>query len=262
VRCPRRISESERASIFFRAFHFVRFEVRVPRYRSSVFNLIGWRCLNREEFCHDRTTRKNARRTALRSYSRNTIEVYIRCVANFAQHFRGSPDRLGPEHIRQYQLFLVERKKVSSAVLTKRYARYVFSITTLCSETWMIEHIPYPRHEQKLPIVLSPSEVAAVFEATRNLKHRVILMTIYGAGLRVSELTNLQVTDRQPTPGHLCPLGQGPQSTDSNCRQKSAVNTGVKIHQGAGAKIPRARSCSMCPPNVLGSGGDCPILPG
>ena len=60
---------------------------------------------------------------------------------------------------------------------------------------WMVEHIPYPRHEQKLPVVLSPAEVAAVFEATRNLKHRAILMTIYAAGLRVSELTNLKVTD-------------------------------------------------------------------
>jgi Phage integrase, N-terminal SAM-like domain len=47
----------------------------------------------------------------LRNYSPNTIEVYLRCVANFAHHFRVSPDRLGPEHIREYQLFLVERKK-------------------------------------------------------------------------------------------------------------------------------------------------------
>src|SRR5262249_2453387 len=60
---------------------------------------------------------------------------------------------------------------------------------------WMIEHISYPRHEEKLPVVLSPTEVAAVFEATRNLKHRTILMTIYAAGLRVSELTHLRVSD-------------------------------------------------------------------
>jgi integrase len=59
---------------------------------------------------------------------------------------------------------------------------------------WMIEHIPYPRHEEKLPVVLSPAEVAAVFEATRNLKRRTILMTIYAAGLRVSELTHLRVS--------------------------------------------------------------------
>ena len=59
----------------------------------------------------------------------------------------------------------------------------------------MIEHIPYPRHEQKLPVVLSPTEVAALFQNTPNLKHRAILMTIYAAGLRVSELINLRVTD-------------------------------------------------------------------
>jgi integrase/recombinase XerD len=131
----------------------------------------------------------------LRNYSPNTIEVYIRCVANFAQHFRVSPDRLGPEHIRQYQLFLVQRKKVSWAVFNQTVCALRFFYHHTLHRDWMIEHIPYPRHEQKLPVVLSPSEVAAVFEATRNLKHRTILMTIYAAGLRVSELTNLQVTD-------------------------------------------------------------------
>ena len=59
----------------------------------------------------------------------------------------------------------------------------------------MIEYIPYPRHEAKLPVVLSPAEVAAVFEATHNLKHRTILMTIYAGGLRVSEVTHLRVSD-------------------------------------------------------------------
>ncbi|MBV8773731.1 MAG: tyrosine-type recombinase/integrase [Deltaproteobacteria bacterium] len=59
----------------------------------------------------------------------------------------------------------------------------------------MIEHIPYLRHEQKLPVVLSPAEVAAVFEAARNLKHRTILTTIYAAGLRASGLTHLRVSD-------------------------------------------------------------------
>ena len=59
----------------------------------------------------------------------------------------------------------------------------------------MIEHIPYPRHEQKLPTVLSPAEVARLFQSTPNLKHRAILMTIYAAGLRVSELINLRLAD-------------------------------------------------------------------
>jgi integrase/recombinase XerD len=73
---------------------------------------------------------------------------------------------------------------------------------------WRIEHIPYPRHEQKLPVVLSPAEVVALFQSTPNLKHRAILMTIYAAGLRVSELINLRVTDID-RPRQLICVGQG-----------------------------------------------------
>jgi integrase/recombinase XerD len=131
----------------------------------------------------------------LRNYSPNTIEVYLRCVANFAQHFRVAPDRLGPEHIRQYQLFLVERKKVSWAVFNQTVCALRFFYHHTLHRDWMIEHIPYPRHEQKLPVVLSPAEVVALFQSAPNLKHRAILMTIYAAGLRVSELINLRVTD-------------------------------------------------------------------
>ena len=131
----------------------------------------------------------------LRNYASNTIAVYLRCVANFAQYFRASPDRLGPEHIRQYQLLLVQRKKISWALFNQTVCALRFFYRHVLHRDWIIEHIPYPRHEEKLPVVLSPAEVAAVFEATRNLKHRTILMTIYAAGLRVSEVTHLRVAD-------------------------------------------------------------------
>jgi site-specific recombinase XerD len=131
----------------------------------------------------------------LRNYSPNTIEVYIRCVARFAQHFDAAPDRLGPKHIREYQLFLVQQKKVSWTVFNQTGCALRFFYHNTLHRNWMIEHISYPRHEQKLPIVLSPSEVAAIFRVTRNLKHRAILMTIYAAGLRVSEVVNLLVGD-------------------------------------------------------------------
>ena len=131
----------------------------------------------------------------LRNYSPQTIEVYIRCVAKIAQHFRLSPDRLGPEHIREYQLFLVQERKASWALFNQTVCALRFFYHRVLHRDWMIEHIPYPRHEQKLPVVLSPAEVAVVFEATRNLKHRTILMTIYAAGLRVSEVVNLRLTD-------------------------------------------------------------------
>src|SRR6516225_7615511 len=126
----------------------------------------------------------------LRNYSPNTVEIYIRCVAKFAEYFR-----LSPEHIPGYQLFLVQRKRVAWAVFNQTVCALRFFYHHVLHRDWMIEHIPYPRHEEKLPVVLSTAEVAAVFEATRNLKHRTILMTIYAAGLRVSEVTHLRVAD-------------------------------------------------------------------
>jgi integrase/recombinase XerD len=131
----------------------------------------------------------------LRNYSPHTQRAYIRCLANFAKHFRTAPDRLGPEHIRAYQLFLVQQKKLSWSPFNQTVCALRFFYHDVLHRKWMIEHIPYPRHERKLPVVLSPAEVAALFQNTPNFKHRAILMTIYAAGLRVSELISLRLTD-------------------------------------------------------------------
>jgi integrase/recombinase XerD len=58
-----------------------------------------------------------------------------------------------------------------------------------------IDRIPLPRYEKKLPVILSKAEVKALLEAPNNLKHRAMLATMYGAGLRVSEVTKLKVAD-------------------------------------------------------------------
>jgi integrase/recombinase XerD len=139
--------------------------------------------------------RKMLEELQLRNYSPHTPRAYIRCVADFAKHFKAAPDRLGPEQIREYQLFLVQRRKLSWAPFNQTVCALRFFYHDVLHRKWMIEHIPYPRHEQKLPVVLSPAEVVALFQNTLNLRHRAILMTIYAAGLRVSELINLRVTD-------------------------------------------------------------------
>ncbi len=132
--------------------------------------------------------RKMLEELQLRNYSTHTQRAYIRCVADFAKHFQAAPDRLGPEHVREYQLFLVQRKKLSWSPFNQTVCALRFFYHDVLHRKWM-------RHEQKLPVVLSPAEVAALFQNTPNLKHRAILMTIYAAGLRVSELINLRVTD-------------------------------------------------------------------
>jgi len=131
----------------------------------------------------------------LRNYSASTIATYLRCVATFAQHFSKPPDQLGPEHVRQYQLFLVKEQRVSWAVFNQHVCALRFFYHTTLGRQWMIEHIPYPRSEQRLPAVLSRAEVAALLQAKTNLKHRALLTTIYAAGLRVSEVADLLLTD-------------------------------------------------------------------
>jgi site-specific recombinase XerD len=131
----------------------------------------------------------------VRNYSPDTITCYLRCVANFANHFGKSPDQLGPEAVRQYQVFLVTKKKVSWATFNQTVSALRFFYQTTLGKNWMIKHIPFPKKPKRLPAVLSRSEVAAVLAASSNLKHRTIVTTTYGAGLRTSEVCSLSVND-------------------------------------------------------------------
>jgi integrase/recombinase XerD len=131
----------------------------------------------------------------IRNYAPSTARCYVRSVAEFAKHFKRSPDQLGPEEIRSWQLFLLKEKrvKISSYIQAVCALRFLYSNTL--NRKIDIERIPLPRYERKLPVILSKEEVKAMLEAPKNLGHRSILATLYGGGLRVSEVTNLKVGD-------------------------------------------------------------------
>ena len=131
----------------------------------------------------------------IRTYSPHTIHIYVDCVARFAQHFGRSPDEMGPEHIREFQLFLVQNKNASWARYNQTVCALRFFYNTCLDRSWMIEHIPYPRGEKQLPVVLGLQEVKRILDTIKNLKHRTIVMTLYGTGLRVAETTALHLGD-------------------------------------------------------------------
>jgi integrase/recombinase XerD len=131
----------------------------------------------------------------IRNCAPSTVECYIRAVAAFAKHFNKSPDQLGPEEIRKYQLFLLNEKKVKLSTYIQAVAALRFFYRNTLNQKIDIDRIPLPRYEAKLPVILTREEVKALLEAPRNLGHRAILATLYGAGLRVSEATNLKVSD-------------------------------------------------------------------
>jgi integrase/recombinase XerD len=131
----------------------------------------------------------------VRNRSSRTIQSYIAHVANFARHFGKSPELLGPEEIRQYQVYLVEQRRVSWSYFNQAVCALRFLYRHTLSRDWTVAHIPFPRQPRKLPVVLSQAEVIRLFDAVRSLKQRAILMTAYATGLRLAEVTHLQVSD-------------------------------------------------------------------
>jgi integrase/recombinase XerD len=131
----------------------------------------------------------------IRGYSANTRASYLRCVRHFVRHFMRPPDQLTPEHIRQYQLYLTRDRQVSWPYFNQAVCALRFFYRQVLQTDWAVAQIPYQRTGRRLPEILSPQEVAALFRATANLKHRALLMTMYAGGLRVSEVTHLRVTD-------------------------------------------------------------------
>jgi integrase/recombinase XerD len=131
----------------------------------------------------------------LRNYSPHTIESYVRSVAQFAKHCGTSPDRLGPEHIRTYPLFLIEDQKVSWSTFIQTVCALRFFYDKTLQRPGMVDHIPFPKKPKQLPVILSRDEVQALIMAPHRLKPRAILATLYTTGLRVSELCQLKGTD-------------------------------------------------------------------
>jgi len=131
----------------------------------------------------------------IRNYSPSTIKVYVDRVAKFARYFNQSPDTLTTEHIREFQRYLVEDKLCSWSKLNQTVCALRFFYKVCLDRPAMIECIPHAKQPKKLPVVLSRQEVARMFEAAANLKHRTLLMTLYATGVRISEALTLQVSD-------------------------------------------------------------------
>ena len=131
----------------------------------------------------------------LKGYSPKTIKSYIGHVSNFAKYYNKSPELLREKEIREYLHYCITEKKLSEGTVNYINAGLKFFYTKTLNRYWNMDKIFRIKEPRRLPAVLSPEEVKSIFDATENLKHRAILMTVYSAGLRVSEVCNLKITD-------------------------------------------------------------------
>jgi integrase/recombinase XerD len=126
----------------------------------------------------------------LRNRSPRTIEAYIYQVARFAKFHGRSPDLLGPEEVRSYQVHLIASgASWSTFNQTVCALKFLYGVTLKVS--WSVKQIPYGRKPRTLRVVLGQDEVVRLVEAFTNPMYRMAMVTAYGAGLRITELVRL-----------------------------------------------------------------------
>lgn len=132
----------------------------------------------------------------LRDYSPKTLKSYQSSLRAFIRYFSPRhPRELSSEDIRRYLVDLMDKTRLSAATVNQHYNALKFLYVELFGQKFTIEGIPRPQKGERLPKVLSQSEVLRIFSSVSNLKHKTLLMLIYSAGLRVSEGISLQVAD-------------------------------------------------------------------
>jgi site-specific recombinase XerD len=127
-----------------------------------------------------------------RHYSEATTQYYIRKVEAFARHFHCPPDRLGRQHIREYQAYFFTKRTLSPGSVTNHLCALRFFYIQTLKRPWSIADTPYPKKVHRLLTILSQEEVAQLIDAACTPFHRTVLMTLYATGVRNAELTRMR----------------------------------------------------------------------
>jgi len=130
----------------------------------------------------------------VRKYSPKTIKSYIHYNKDFLGYVRKKPNEITNEDVKDYLFYLVEEKEVSASTLNTAINALKFYYGEVLKGGFVYE-LKRPKKDKKLPVVLSREEISRILSSITNIKHRLILMLIYSAGLRVSEVVKLKPGD-------------------------------------------------------------------
>lgn len=131
----------------------------------------------------------------VRGRAERTREAYLHAVAELARYYRRPPDQLTDREVQRYLLYLIQERKLAWSSCRQAVCALRFFYEITLGRPRATFRVPLPTGAQKLPEILSREEVARLLAATTTLKHRVLLMTTYAGGLRVSEVVHLRISD-------------------------------------------------------------------
>jgi integrase/recombinase XerD len=104
-----------------------------------------------------------------RNYSKTTVNAYLKMVESFANHFHRSPDQLGPDEIRTFQLHLLNDRGQSPRTIRNHIAALRFFFCKTLKRNYPVEEVPYPKAGRQLPIILTQEEAVRLIDSANNL---------------------------------------------------------------------------------------------
>ncbi len=131
----------------------------------------------------------------IRGRSEATIKNMVHIVNRFSKYYNLPPENLGEQDIINYLNYCIKHKKLCRGTVNTINSVLKFFYVVTLEQSWSDLRIPKLRYDKKLPKYLMKEEVKRILDATSYLKHKAILSTIYSSGLRVSEATNLRISD-------------------------------------------------------------------
>jgi site-specific recombinase XerD len=134
----------------------------------------------------------------VRGLARRTHKTYIAAVVRLAKYYRRSPDQLTNDEVQAYLAHLILERKLSWSTCSQAANAFRFLYHVTLGHPRTDFHVPLPKQPQKLPEILSREEVWRLLAAPPHPRHRLLLTTVYAAGLRVSEAIALKVSDIDP----------------------------------------------------------------
>ena len=185
----------------------------------------------------------------LRGFAERTKETYLACVSGLARHYGRSPDQLDTAAIQAYLLHLINERKLAYASVNQAVCAIRFLFAVVLGQREFAFAIPMAKVPKRLPQILTRDEVGRLLAHGRDIRARTLLTTTYAAGLRLSEVCNLQLSDIESAPERMClKVRQGKGSKDRYTLLSPRLLTTLRLYWQA------ARPRLWLFPNASGDG--------